>query len=277
VSGHTPACGLCGAADWRFRHRFDRRPEGETDFGLAPYRRELWQCGGCGHVENRHAMALDGLYGAAYWDATYAGRIRETFAKIMALPPGRSDNRGRVARILEVWDTRVPATVPRALLDIGSGLAVFPAAMAEQGWRCAVLDPDPRAIAHAAAVAGADGIVGDFLTLPLPLVPERRFGLITLNKVLEHVPGPDMIPMLARAAGLLEPGGVVYLELPDGEAAIEDDPAREEFFIEHYCAFSLASLALLARRAGLSADLIERVREPSSKYTLRAFLTGAAP
>lgn len=267
------ACLPCGADDWRFRHRFDARPEGETDFGLAPYRRELWQCGGCGHVENRHAMALGDLYGAAYWDATYAGRIQDTFRKIMALPPGRSDNRGRVARVLAWWAARVAADAPRTLLDIGSGLAVFPAAMAEQGWRCAVLDPDARAIAHAAAVAGADGIHGDFLTLPLPLEPERRFGLISLNKVLEHVPGPDMVAMLARAAALLAPGGAVYLEVPDGEAAIEDGPGREEFFIEHYCAFSLASLALLARRAGLRADLIERTREPSTKYTLCALLT----
>lgn len=267
------ACLLCGGSDWSFRHRFEARPEGETDFAIAPYRRELWQCGGCGHVENRHDMPLDGLYGAAYWDATYAGRIRETFARIMALPPGRSDNRGRVARIQEIWAERVAAEVPKTLLDIGSGLAVFPAAMAEAGWRCTVLDPDARAIAHAASVAGADGIHGDFMTLPLPLTPDRRFGLITLNKVLEHVPPAAMVPMLARTAGLLAPGGLIYVELPDGEAALKDSPGREEFFIEHYCAFSAASLALLAWRAGLSADLIERVREPSTKYTLRGFLT----
>ena len=99
-----------------------------------------------------------------------------------------------------------------------------------------------------------------------------RFGLITLNKVLEHVPRP--VAMLARTRHYLEPGGVVYVELPDTAAA--DDPAgpgREEFFIEHLFVFSPASLALLARRAGFDVQLLERIREPSGKYTVVAFLT----
>jgi hypothetical protein len=36
--------------------------------------------------------------------------------------------------------------------------------------------------------------------------------------------------------------------------------------------FSSASLALVAARAGFSAVLIERLREPSDKFTLRGFL-----
>ena len=46
---------------------------------------------------------------------------------------------------------------------------------------------------------------------------------------------------------------------------------REEFFIEHYHAFSLASIGLLIEKAGLTILSIERLREPSGKYTLRAF------
>jgi hypothetical protein len=68
----------------------------------------------------------------------------------------------------------------------------------------------------------------------------------------------------------------VYVELPDGEAAAADGAEREEFFIEHSHVFSMSSLCLLARQAGFSADCIERVHEPSTKYTLRAFLRSAA-
>jgi hypothetical protein len=49
-------------------------------------------------------------------------------------------------------------------------------------------------------------------------------------------------------------------------------PGREEFGIEHYHAFSMASMALLALRAGLSVVRAARVREPSTKVTLYAFL-----
>jgi hypothetical protein len=89
--------------------------------------------------------------------------------------------------------------------------------------------------------------------------------------VLEHVPEP--VPMLARAGAWLAPGGFVYVEVPDGEAAARDGAGREEFFIDHWHAFSAASLAMLASRAGFHAAAIERLREPSGKFTLRAFLT----
>jgi hypothetical protein len=65
--------------------------------------------------------------------------------------------------------------------------------------------------------------------------------------------------------------GIVYVELPDGEAAISEGAGREEFFIEHYHAFSMSSAALLARCAGFTPLLIERLREPSGKFTLRVF------
>jgi hypothetical protein len=65
------------------------------------------------------------------------------------------------------------------------------------------------------------------------------------------------------------------IELPDVASAI-DGPPREKFFIEHRHVFSATSIALLAGRAGFSVLAIERLREPSGKYTLRAFLEATA-
>ena len=59
--------------------------------------------------------------------------------------------------------------------------------------------------------------------------------------------------MLARARSFVAEGGVVYVEVPDGEARGRDGPGREEFFVEHLHVFSAASLALLADRAGFCA------------------------
>jgi hypothetical protein len=67
----------------------------------------------------------------------------------------------------------------------------------------------------------------------------------------------------------------VYVELPDGEGAATDGPGREEFFIEHLHVFSMASMCLLAARAGFSVQLAERLREPSGKFTLYAFMRAA--
>ncbi|WP_425403992.1 class I SAM-dependent methyltransferase [Hwanghaeella sp.] len=260
-------CRFCGAADWSFLAGYDAPPPGETDFGFSPYRRGLWQCGGCRHVVNVHDMDLAGIYDADYWDRTYGGsRMVETFERIMALPPEKSDNRARVERVDEMARRLAVPEGFGDLLDVGSGLAVFPAAMRAKGWTCLALDPDARGARHARERAGVDAVAGDFMLVEL----DRTFDLITFNKVLEHVTDP--FAMLARAGGFLKPGGVVYVELPDGEGAIADSPGREEFFVEHYDAYSVASLSLLAVNAGFRVELIERVREQSSKYTLRAFL-----
>src|SRR5208337_3730243 len=97
-----------------------------------------------------------------------------------------------------------------------------------------------------------------------------RFDVVSFNKVLEHVEAP--VAMLRRAADLLHRHGFVYVEVPDGDAAAGEGPGREEFFIEHHHVFSPGSLALVAARAGFGPIAIERLREPSGKFTLRAFL-----
>ena len=58
--------------------------------------------------------------------------------------------------------------------------------------------------------------------------------------------------------------------MPDVLAAV-DGPGREEFFIEHLHVFSPQSLAVTVEKAGLAVFELERVREPSGKYTLFAF------
>jgi len=98
------------------------------------------------------------------------------------------------------------------------------------------------------------------------------FDLVTLNKVLEHVPDPAA--MLARTRRFLRPGGTAYVEVPDadGAAADPDGAGREEFFIEHLHVFTMDSLTRLAGHAGFHVEAAEQLREPSGKYTLVAFL-----
>jgi SAM-dependent methyltransferase len=193
--------------------------------------------------------------------------MRTTFERILGLPPERSDNAGRVARVLAFASQWFPDRRAPTLLDVGAGLCVFPYRMKQAGWGCTALDPDPRAAEHARAVVGVDAVVGDFLSLAPSAL--GQFDVITFNKVLEHVDDPAR--MLRRAASHLAAGGFVYLEVPDVAAAAEG-AAREEFFIEHLHVFSPASVAMLAERSGFSPVVIERLREPSSKYTVRGFL-----
>jgi len=268
------AC-LCGSEHFDLAFRYDERPNGEVTFDFSSggaYRRDVLCCQCCGHYLSVHDMDMSSLYSAAYVSATYgADGMRRTFERINSLPADRSDNAGRVERIAQFAGKYFGDRVS-SLLDVGSGTAVFPYRMQlRSGWRCVALDPDARAVEHARTVAKVEAIRADFTKV----TDLGSYDIITFNKVLEHVENP--VGMLAKAARHLNDSGLVYIELPDGEMAVEGGKDREEFFIDHHHVFSAASLMILVRQAGFSTLEFERLREPSSKYTLRAFLRRSAP
>lgn len=268
---------MCGEGLFAPAFRYGAPPEGEVRFrfsGSRAYDRTVYRCARCGHFLSVHEMDDIALYEGDYVDSTYgAGGLRRAFEKVTALPPERSDNAGRVRRILRYAADHVdgPAREGRApsVLDVGSGLCVFLHRMREAGWDGIALDRDDRQVAHAREVVGVRAVRADLMDGP----DLGRSDLVTFNKVLEHVREP--IPLLAAARPYVGPGGAVYVEVPDGETAAADGPDREEFFIDHHHVFSAASLALLALRAGFRVSELDRLREPSAKYTLRAFLRPA--
>jgi hypothetical protein len=263
---------MCGADRFASVHIYFDRPDGEVRFAnrSGVYRREIFRCSLCRHYVSVSEFSADAFYESAYVSSTYgdADGLWEAFNRITALPPDRSDNSGRVERVLEYAHEHFGGgTGSRSVLDVGSGLCVFLHRMKAAGWACTALDPDERAVIHARSAVGVEVLHGDLMGIEAA----PRFDLVTLNKVLEH--GEDPVEMLDRGRAFVRPGGLVYIEVPDGEAAAADSFQREEFFIEHFHVFSSASVALLAARAGLRANSIERVKEPSTKYTLRAFCT----
>jgi SAM-dependent methyltransferase len=276
VSELRPAvCPISGETDARLVFAYDAPPEGEIGFRRPagePYRREVWQFARSNHYVSRHAMTVATDYSGDYVNATYGSDagLRAAFDRVIALPPERSDNAGRIGRIQSFAAAHVGAAKPLRLLDVGAGLGVFPHVVKRAGWHCTAIDPDARAVAHMRDHIGVEAVRGDFMEI------DRigRFDIVTFNKVLEHVEDP--IAMLRRARQFVAPGGIVYLELPDGEVAAAAGAGREEFFIEHLHVFSFVSIAMLADRAGFRPLAVERLQEPSTKFTLRAFLSRMA-
>jgi SAM-dependent methyltransferase len=270
ASADAPEC-LCGGRRYAVARDYDRPPPGEVRFELTGpqgYFRRLLRCLDCGHYRSVHEMDMSALYSSAYVNSTYGEHgMRRAFERITALDPGKSDNIGRVERIVGFAKRHWQANRRPSVLDVGSGLCVFLHRLKSvTGWDCTALDPDPRAVRHAETTAGVNGICGDFLrTADL-----GRYSLITFNKVLEHVLDP--VAMLAKSSRHLTTDGAVYIELPDAEKAAEDSLEREEFFVEHHHVFSRRSMSLLAQNAGFDVLTLERLREPSGKYTLFAFL-----
>jgi len=250
--------------------QYDRPPPGETrfDWKEQTYRRGYRRCKNCGHWSAEIEMDLTDFYRGGYVDGTYGKRMKETFLKILALPAEQSDNQARVRRVLEYAEKHLKKKETHTLLDVGSGLAVFPYRMKEAGWNVTALDPDARAAAHAREVAGVRAIHADFLTWEPE--PAERFDLITLNKVLEHVEDP--VAMLSRARHWIRPGGMLYVEVPDASAA-KDGPEREEFFIEHLHVFSTHSMQIMSDAANLVTYTIKSLKEKSGKFTIFTIMT----
>jgi 2-polyprenyl-3-methyl-5-hydroxy-6-metoxy-1,4-benzoquinol methylase len=214
-------------------------------------------------------MDLTSLYKGDYVASNYKDTegIQNHFKRIISLEPSESDNIMRTVRINNFAEKHYKDVIEgRTLLDVGSGLGVFPYAMKQAGWDCTALDPDHNAVNHLEEFVGVRAVQGDFLTIS----GLDKFDVITFNKVLEHVEDP--IEMLKTSRQYLKPGGFVYIELPDAEVAAYDGKGREEFFIDHLHVFSFLSATILAQKAGFIPVLIERLREPSTKYTLYAFL-----
>lgn len=265
---------ICGgrAFDKVFTYREPPEAEVRFDFGSAEYRREIWRCRSCGHFLSVHDLDMSDLYRGQYVTSTYGeDGLRKAFDRINSLDPSLSDNVGRVDRVIKFvsayFGERLGTGFTPEVLDVGAGLCVFLYRLHRlTGWPCTALDPDPRAAEHAGRNAKVKAVCMDFMRAD----HLGRFDLVTLNKVIEHVTDP--VAMLARSMRHLKPGGVVYVELPDGEAAMAEGPGREEFFIDHHHVFSPGSLRVLAERSGFDVSALERLREPSTKFTLRAFL-----
>lgn len=211
-------------------------------------------------------MDLTDFYRGGYVDGTYGDRIKENFKRILALPENQSDNSARVKRVLDFVKKNWGGQKAPDLLDVGSGLAVFPLRMREAGWKVTALDPDPRAAVHAREQAGVQAIHADFLEYE----PGEgdKFDMISMNKVLEHLENP--VAMLARALRWIQSRGVAYLEVPDASAECLG-PGREEFFIEHLHVFSHESLRLVIEKSGWTPLQITPLREASGKFTLAGF------
>lgn len=265
-------CPICGNTDFLKVFTYNTPPPLETIYASLKnsiYYRETCRCTACHHFIDVHDMNLSFIYSGEYVNATYKDMegVRRTFERIIALPEEKSDNSRRVSRINTFADEYWGQGVRKSLLDVGSGLGVFPYLMKQHQWHVTALDPDERAVTHVRDYVGIEGICGDFFEI----TPDKKFDLVTFNKVLEHVDNP--IAMLAKSRENLCKNGFVYIEVPDGEIAALHGAEREEFTIDHTHIFSFISLSFLADKAGFFPVSIERLQEPSTKYTLRAFLT----
>lgn len=160
------------------------------------------------------------------------------------------------AQIRELWEERfgdlrrwTNGTAPR-LLDVGCGYGDFLHVAQQSGWRVEGFEFSPAAAKTCRTRYGIRAAVGDLLDLEFA---ERSFAVITMWHVLEHLRHP--LAVLRRCRALLQPGGLLALEVPNLNFLVRKSyryPLSRTLHLYH---FTPATLEALIRKAGF--DVLE--------------------
>jgi tetratricopeptide (TPR) repeat protein/SAM-dependent methyltransferase len=145
----------------------------------------------------------------------------------------------------ELWQRHPGGT----FLDVGVGNGALAGVAGDYGYRVAGIDVH-LAYAEAVRRLGVEFLLGDVGTYDFG---DRRFDVIALGDVIEHVPDPRQA--LRKAASLLKPGGLIWLSTPNYEGVwTRAMRERDAMWLEgeHLQLFCLRSLRQLVNDHGLA-------------------------
>jgi SAM-dependent methyltransferase len=213
---------------------------------------------------------------SGYYESLDTENIKSKFQRVMSMGPKESDNWTRVRRILKnisEFQSSFGLVQGRRALDIGSGTGVFAARllMEDSSWSVDCVEPDPRACLHIQEVVSNASVFCGTLGQCENL---QTYDLITLNRVLEHLPDPLII--VRQIKTLLNPGGVVYIEVPDLVCYSLFGADAPEFGVEHLSIWSPQALICLIHQSGLIDLQTARYHEPSGKISSVIYATNLA-
>jgi SAM-dependent methyltransferase len=197
------------------------------------------ECERCGFVFRRDLDAAE--LRTVYAEGGYEDIRGEHYLRELA--SRRRDARVRLT-YMRPWAQAGP------LFDVGAAGGAFVAEADERGFSASGVEPVPSFARAARERLGLDVREGSVEQLELP---DRSFAAITMWHVLEHIREP--LPVLAKLARALRPGGVLALEVPNAASAVAAHMGSAWPSLEpevHVNQFAPATLRLLLERAGLT-------------------------
>jgi len=165
---------------------------------------------------------------------------------------------------------------PGRLLDVGAGPGFLVSVAKARGWDAVGLDLNEWAAEHARTELDVDVRVG---SLDETTFAGEQFDAVTMMDVVEHVPDPDAL--LAQAARLVRPGGVLVLLTPDSGARVSRLLGRRWPEVqrpgEHVVLFSRDGLTTALRRHGFVASGWHTTGKVATVATLLDDVVAVAP
>lgn len=224
------------------------------------------KCHACGLMRTDPRPTRESI--GFYYPVTY-GPHRNTPGEVPAISSRPSHRRrlaGRVARFLyrDVFvfhNETVPPRPPGRLLEVGCGTGTFLRKMAAEGWTAEGMEFSDRA-AETARSLGCDVRTGALEDFP---DPGRKYDLIVLWMVLEHLHDPDL--GLRKLRGWLSPGGWLAFSVPNA-GSLEFRLFREHWYglhlPNHLYHFTPRTVRLLLERCGWRMERIFHQRTISN-------------
>jgi SAM-dependent methyltransferase len=194
----------------------------------------------------------EGVLAEAYAEAESADYVEEE--------AGQRDTARRVLARIERH------AGPGPFLDLGCWVGFTLDEARRRGWEAVGVEPSGFASAYARDRLGLDVRSEGLMTAELP---SGHFAATFMGDVIEHV--PDAPAALRRVRGLLVPGGVHAMALPDAGSRVARLMGRRWWSVipTHVHYFTRRSMATMLDRQGF--DVIEIATAPKA-FTARYYL-----
>ena len=264
-------CLLCNSKNNKVIFTYKGKDIYLEKLGVKNFKLKWYRCHNCGVYFSRQYENIENVYkDNTLYDAQYDRfSIKNRFKKIMELKKGESDNALRVIRIKRfhekyLADFKIHKKIFN-LLDVGAGLGVFLAKFLDKQYRGFALEINSVAAQH----------ITEELNIPVYRKPlqalkaNKKFDLITMNRVVEHIKKPKGI--LQTAKKRLSKNGLLYLELPDSVSYEFGGNTCDAFNSGHYMAYNPESVFFLLNLSGFEILSLNRIFEPSGKHTIYVF------
>lgn len=211
-------------------------------------RMSLVRCAGCGlvYAEPQPTESELADYYARYWSGEVAVSLPSTRRYYLTQALSRVHYLRRVAGL---------AGAPE-VLDMGAGLGLFHDALGGLGvaHTYVAVESDRGQLAALRSRLGHAAAFGELAEVP----PRRRFDLIVLAHVLEHMARPH--ELLQALAARLKPGGLLFVEVPNGDHRYKTN------YESHLLFFDAGSLCRLLEQHGTVLDVASVGREAAELH-----------
>lgn len=247
-------CALCGSNDFTPSHFYSKPDRYEELVGLTEIERS-WEYCRCGLFQQRRnydLSELEKIYQKDYRDPEFRGEtIQQSFDRIMAIENSENDDRAK-------WLT--DRHTPRTLLDIGSGIGVFPYAMKEKGVSVWCTEENTYSVEFINSLG-----ITCVKNIPPYMLSDAmgHYEMVSIVHVLEHIQDP--VSFLKDLKKVLHGDGRLFVEVPDAEAFNGLNPDHDDFNSCHTHSYDVSTLYRMLRKAKFDVIDINRVSYPERK------------